>query len=363
MEPVLAQEGDGLASSAVSRPQAAKAEVISVLMEKEIVRVNGSKTVQQNLQLGILSGELKGNKVEYYGISDVDVVSNNYYKKGDKVWVSYSQDESGKNVFYVTDYVRGNSLLWLLLLFIAVVLLIGRKKGMWALLSLLASFFLITKVLVPLVFMGYNPLLVGIIVSMLVLTILIYMTEGINKKAHVCVAAIAASLLVTTILAVAFGYFSRLSGASQEEVTYLIDVSKKAIDFKGLLFAAILIGTLGVLDDVVIGQVEAVEQIREANSGLSDNKVFNMAMKVGRAHLGAIINTLFLAYAGASLPLILLFQVHQEPFLSFSQVINNEEIATEIVRTLVGVIGLCLAAPVSTLMAIKYSKKYDHSKN
>lgn len=338
------------------RATMAQAEVLQILKEQEMTRDNGSKVIQQNLEVGILEGELKGQKVVYNGISDLDVVSANNYKVGDKVLLAQSQDTDGNNIFYVTDYVRGASLFWLLALFVAVVLIVGGKMGFRALLSLAVSFFLIMKVLVPLVFSGFDPLLVGLLVSFFVLMTLVYLTEGWNRKSHLSVLAIGLSLIVTAILSYFFSDWSRLSGAAQEEVTFLIDASKQAIDFHKLLLAAIIIGTLGVLDDVVIGQVEAVAQIREANKNLPPRKVFEMAMKIGRAHLGAIINTLFLAYAGASLPLILLFNLHQEPFLSFSQVINNEEIATEIVRTLVGVVGLCLAAPIATILAVAYGQ-------
>ncbi len=133
---------------------------------------------------------------------------------------------------------------------------------------------------------------------------------------------------------------------------FLIGDNIKAINFQGLLLAAIIIGALGVLDDIAIGQIEAVEQLIINNPAQTRRKIFGSAMAIGRAHLGAIINTLFLAYVGASLPLILLFNIKSEPFLSFSQVINNEEIATEIVRSLVGVIGLCLTMPIATILAV-----------
>ncbi|MFZ4648818.1 MAG: YibE/F family protein [Patescibacteria group bacterium] len=338
------------------RAEMLKAEITQILKEQETTRENGSIIKQQNLEVGILEGDLKGQRIVYNGISDLDVVSSNVYQVGDKVLLARSQDANGNEIFYVTDYVRGNSLLWLLIIFIIAVIAVGGKMGFRALVSLAVSFFLIMKVLVPLVFLGYDPLLVGVFISFLVLMVLVYLTEGWNRKSHLAVLAIGISLIVTAILAYIFSDWSRLSGAAQEEVTFLIDASKQAIDFHKLLLAAIIIGTLGVLDDVVIGQVEAVAQIREANPNLSNPQVFKMAMKVGRAHLGAIINTLFLAYAGASLPLILLFNLHQEPFLSFSQVVNNEEIATEIVRTLVGVIGLCLSAPIATIMAVSYGQ-------
>lgn len=333
-----------------------QAEVLQILKEQDTPRENGSMVKQQNLEVGVLEGDLKGQRIVYNGISNLDVVTSNVYKVGDKVLLARSQDADGNDIFYVTDFVRSDSLLWLLIIFVASILIVGGKMGLRALLSLVVSFFLIMKVLVPLVFAGYDPLIVGLVVSFFVLMVLVYLTEGWNRKSHLSVLAIAASLLATAVLAYIFCDWSRLSGASQEEVTFLIDASKQAIDFHNLLLAAIIIGTLGVLDDIVIAQVEAVAQIREANPSLSNTKVFSMATKVGHAHLGAIINTLFLAYAGASLPLILLFNLHQEPFVSFSQVINNEEIATEIVRTLVGVIGLCLSMPIATLMAVRYGQ-------
>lgn len=333
-----------------------KAKVLNILQESEIVRENGAKVKQQNIEVEILEGPLMGQKVVHTGISELDVISSDNYNIGDKVFLSQSKDSEGNSIFYVSGYVRSASLGWLLVFFIFVVLVIGGNKGFWALVSLTASFFLIMKVLVPLVFLGYDPLVVGIIISFLVLLLLVYLTEGWNRKSHISIISIALALLATALLAQIFGSWSRLSGTAQEEVTFLIFSAKEAINFHNLLLAAIIIGTLGVLDDIVIAQVEAVSQIREANSKLPNKKVFEMATKIGQAHLGAIINTLFLAYVGASLPLILLFNLNQEPFLSFSQVINNEEIATEIVRTLVGVIGLCLAAPIATAMAVKYGQ-------
>lgn len=334
----------------------AEAEVLKVVEQREITRENGSKVVQQNLELGILDGVFKGQTKIYQGISDLDVLSSKEYKIGDRVIVSYNRDESGEYSFYVTDYIRLRSLTWLLLLFIVVIVLVGGRKALMALLSLGISFFIILKILVPLVFAGYNPLVVGLFISFLILFTLIYLTEGWNRKAHISIISIAFSLLVTAILSLIFASISRLSGTSQEEVIFLIDAIKQPVNFSHLLLAAIVIGTLGVLDDVVVGQVETVSQIKKANPNLKDKEVFKMAMSVGRAHLGAIINTLFLAYVGASLPLILLFNLQQEPFLTFSQTLNHEDIATEIVRTLVGVIGLCLSAPIATILASKYLK-------
>ncbi len=339
-----------------NKPKSAEAQVLKVIDQKETFRENGSKTTQQNLEIGILTGPLKGQTEIYTGISGIDNVSSNVYKANDKVLVSYNRDETGAYVFYVTDYVRNNSLLWLVIIFVIIVVVIGGFKGFMALLSLIVSFVAIVYVLVPMIFAGYDPLVSGILISLVILLAIIYLTEGWNRKSHISVVSIALSLIVTATLSLLFGHLSRLSGTSQEEIVFLIDAIKIPINFHNLLLASIIIGTLGVLDDIVVGQVEAVNQIRLANHNLKKRQIFLMAMKVGRAHLGAIINTLFLTYVSVALPLVLLFSIKQEPFLTFSQVVNHEDIATEIVRTLVGAISLCLAAPIATILAVKYLK-------
>jgi len=253
--------------------------------------------------------------------------------------------------------VRTSGLFWLVIIFCLIIWAVGGWKGVKAIVALVLSFVAIMYVLVPLVFRGYDPVWVGFGISLLIMLFIIYFTEGFNRKSHVATGGIFISLLVTIGLSALYAGICKLSGTTQEESSYLISVAKVSVDFHGLLLASIIIGTLGVLDDVAIGQVEAVEQIKEANPSLSFAKTFKMAMHVGRSHLGAIINTLFLAYVGASLPLVMLFNIHQEPFLTFSQIINNEDIATEIVRTLVGVVGLCLAVPITTLFAAYFKDK------
>lgn len=329
--------------------QSAQAVVLKILTEKDLVRDNGQIVKQQNLELGIISGALKGQKYEYLGISDLDVVSSNVYKVNDKVLVNYSRGDDGQYVFYITDYVRSTALLWLFIFFVAVVLAIGGLKGFRSLLSLLFSFIIIMKVLVPLVLKGYDPLAVALVIATFIAFAIIYFTDGWNKKSHLAVLSILLSLLLTAVLSLVFSGLTRLTGTSQEEVTYLLDATRQVINFKSLLLASFIIGTLGVLDDIVIAQLESAKQIRVANPSLSDFQVFKMLMKVGRAHLGAMINTLFLAYVGASFPLILLFSLGNA---HFADVVNNEDVATEIVRTLVGVVGLCLAVPISTLLGV-----------
>lgn len=331
-----------------------KAKVVKILEEKELIREDGSKALQQNILLKGLEGEWKNKEIEYQGISEIDVVSAGIYKVGDKVFVAQTTGADGNDQFAITDYDRIGSLFWLAIIFSLVILTIGKFKGLRALLSLMVSFYVIIKFILPRILSGSNPLLIGLVGSFIILAIIIYLTEGCKKKSHLAVVSVLFSLLITLILSWIFTLATRLTGLAQEESMFLIGATKNAIDFQGLLLAGILIGTIGVLDDIIVGQIEAVIQIKEANPNLPNSKVYQAAYKVGNAHLGAIINTLFLTYAGVSLPLLLLFSIQQEPFLTFSQVINNELIATEIVRTLVGSIGIVLAMPIATILAVKF---------
>lgn len=336
--------------------QVFKAKVTKILQEQEITREDGSQTTQQNLQVTGLEGEWKNKEIEIIGISDIDVISDGYYKVGDRVLVQKTVDEFGKEYFNIQDFDRQSYLFWLAALFCLVILIVGRLKGLRSLLALVLSFVFLIKFVLPRILAGGNPLWWGLIGSFIILLLIIYITEGWNKKSHIGILCVFLSLLVTLILAVVFSGFTRLSGLVEEEAIFLIGMTKTAIDFHGLLLASFLIGAVGVLDDVIIGQIEAVIQIKEANPNLPFRQVYQSAYQVGNTHLGAIVNTLFLTYAGASLPLLLLFSIHQEPFISISQVLNNELIATEIVRTLVGSIGIALSLPITTFMAAYFIK-------
>jgi len=333
-----------------------KAEVIEVLQERTLTRKDGSTNIQQNLKLKGLEGEWKNKEINFIGISEIDAISSNVYKRGEKIFLTHSIDADGNDVFYPVGYVRYHKIYWLVLLFVISAIIIGRFKGFRALISLAASFLVIIYFILPQILNGKNPLFIGVIGAFFILIFIIYLTEGINKKSNLAIISILISLFITAFLADAFIYIARLTGMAQEEILFLIDLGKGTLDFRGLLLAGILIGTLGALDDVVISQIEAVSQLKIANPKLTKTKLFKMAFEIGNTHMGAMINTLFLAYAGAAMPLLLLFSVHQEPFISFHQIINNEMIAIEIVRTLVGSIGLILAMPLATFMAVNFIK-------
>lgn len=325
----------------------------SSIYKAEVIKIIEESNNQQNIKLKILEGDLKDEEVIYYGIDNFEVINQNYYKEKDIVLISktYGPDNT---VFYdITDFVRTNYLLYLGILFILLTIVIAKFKGLRALLSLLFSFLIIMKFIIPNILEGHNPLLIAILGSFFILLFIIYLTEGFNRKSNLAIISIIISLILTGLLAVLFTNLTRLTGFSSEDSMFLVSVVDKVINFKGLLLAGIIIGTLGVLDDMVLSQISSVEEIKRANKNLSNREVYKSGINIGKSHLGSMVNTLFLAYVGVSLPLIILFSVQD---ISLFNVINNEIISTEIIRTLIGSIGLVLAVPISTYLAVKYIK-------
>ncbi len=337
--------------------QIIKAEVLEILEEREMERENDSKYTQQNIKLKGLGGDFKNKEFIFTGISDFDVVSAGTYEKGDKVLVNYFKDYDGKDIFQIIDYVRSGKLYLMFIIFISLTIIAAGFKGARAIFGLGMSFFIIMKFIIPKILSGSSPLGIAILGAFLILLFVIYFTEGFNRRAHLAILSILICLAFTGFLSSLFSNIANLGGMAGEEAMFLIGISKFPINFKGLLLAGIIIGTLGVLDDVAISQLSIIEQIKTANKDLTDREVYKKAFSVGVAHISSMTNTLFLTCAGASLPLLLLFSVKEPPFLGFSSIINNELIATEIMRTLAGSIGLIMVVPISTFLGVKFLKK------
>lgn len=333
------------------------AEVVEIVKEEKVPASDGAFLKQQDLKLKGLEGEYKDKIVEYRGIGAPETTRRGTYKKGDKVLVEASWDDRGEIKFFITDYYRLNGLFWLSVIFVLSLLAIGRWKGVRSLIALAATFFVIMKYILPQILDGADPIVVTLIGALVILLLIIYATEGFRVSSHLTIASILLSLILTVILSWVFVNITQLSGLANEEAGFLMGLGGQMINFKGLLLAGIIIGALGVLDDVVVSQVAAVKEIYSADSGQSRAEIFKKAFNVGTSHISSMTNTLFLAYAGASLPLLILFLSGQSAFSSSAQALNNETLATEIVRTLAGSIGLISAVPISTLLATLWFKK------
>lgn len=273
----------------------------------------------------------------------------------DKVSLIKTVGPSGEEIYYITDHIRTDSILLLFLIFVITVILISKQAGVTSLLGMGYSFFVIFKFLLPQLFKGGNPILITLITVVLIAPVSFILSHGINKKTFTALAATIISLTITSILALIFVNRAHLSGFGTEEA-YFLQLAQNNINIQGIFLAGIIIGTLGILDDATVTQASIVGQLKASTRNLNGYELFTRAMAVGHDHIASTVNTLILVYTGTSLTLLLLFIQSDQ---TFSQVLNNQLIAEEVVTMLVSSIGLILSIPVATFMATIFVSKED----
>ncbi|MEV4335846.1 YibE/F family protein [Streptomyces sp. NPDC049590] len=267
--------------------------------------------------------------------------------QGEKVVVAY-EPAAPKNLQYaVTDVNRQFPMMLLAGVFAVAVVLVGRLRGVMALVALAVSFLVLTLFILPAILEGSNPLLVAVVGSSAIMLIALYLCHGLSARTSVAVLGTLTSLALIGVLGSLFIGWAALTGNTDDN-TGLIHGLYPSIDMSGLLLAGVIIGSLGVLDDVTVTQTSAVWELHEANPSMGWRGLYRAGIRIGRDHIASVVNTLVLAYAGAALPLLLLFSIAQS---SVGTVANSELVAEEIVRTLVGSIGLVASVPVTTALA------------
>lgn len=320
-----------------------KGEVIEIVRESSRSVVGTETQVRiQDIRVRLLSGSQEGSIIEFENDRMV-------LKEGQKIYINHLVFVDGTELYQVRDVDRTKGIYILLGLFAGVVLLFGGTQGARSLLSLAGSFLLIVFVLFPLFLAGYSPLLVSIVVGPLILCLAVFATHGISVRSAVATLGATLAILCTAWIAV-FGIdILALTGFFSEETIYLNMSTVGTLDFQGLLLGSIIIGVLGVLDDIAVTQVAVVSELKETNPHISRRELYLRALRVGKEHVSALVNTIVLAYAGVSLPLLLLFSQSASPFMD---ILNNEIFATEILRTIAGSIGLIATVPITTLLAV-----------
>jgi uncharacterized membrane protein len=338
-----------IASNSVSTlgSQTVLARVTQIVDEGQI-ELNGKSQLYQVMRVEILEGDYKGIPFEIdYGKRNLRS-DNSRFVPGDQVYVMVDKTPDNVLKAYYVDYVRSQPLMILLVAFVLSILIMGRWKGLGSLIALAISMFMIVEYIIPHILSGEDPVKVSLIGSVILLGLTLYLTYGWNLKTHASVLSMMLSLLLTGGLSLLFVSLTRLTGYGDENTLYLMQASSIQIDPRGLLLGGMIIGALGVLDDLVTSQSAAVVEIHDANPALGFRATFQKAMRIGQDHVAATVNTLVLAYTGASLPLLLIFTLGNG---SYSYFVNSEFLAEEIVRTLVGSLGLIAAVPISTLIA------------
>lgn len=258
----------------------------------------------------------------------------------------------GENSYYmVNDLYRFPAVLLVLLAFLAVILVLGGWRGVTALGGLAVSIWLLLIFVVPQIAGGANPLLISTIATVIIAVISLLVAHGWNGRSVVALLSTLMTLGLALIAAVSFVSLAQLFGLGSEEGIELQYGGLTQLNLRGLLLAGMLIGALGVLDDITTAQTAAIQELHRANPKLTVLDLYQRGMSIGREHITSLVNTLALAYAGVSLPMLLVFQLYQQPLWV---TLNSEFVVEEIVRTVVGSMALAVAVPITTWLAAKW---------
>jgi uncharacterized membrane protein len=282
---------------------------------------------------------------------EADIATRNSASRldeGDRIVVNDGGDDIPADArFSFADVQRGQPLLVLAIVFAVAVVALGRLRGLLALAGIVLSGGVLLAFIFPALLHGSAPIGVALTGSAVIAYVTLYLAHGVNQQTTVALLGTLGALALTAGLAVAFAGAADLSGLASEEAGQLLAFAPD-LDFRGLLLAAVIIGALGVLDDVTITQVSAVAELHRADPGLDARGLYAAGIRIGRDHIASTVNTLVLTYTAAALPLLLLFT---QSGRGLGSVITSETVAVEVVQTLVGSIGLVASVPLTTALA------------
>lgn len=334
--------------------ESVRAQVVRLLGDSsEITEYSGGELANESqvIEVRLLEGSHKGEvlQTDYslnMGFSSKIIAP--VLKVGDEVWVYVENAEDGSIASLVVyEVVRDKYLLYLVLGFVVLLLAVGRFKGLKAVITLGLTCLAVVKVLLPLILNGFDPILVSVTICMGITVITLIIVSGFNKKTYAAIIGAAGGVLTAGFLAYLVGNVAKLTGLGDDESQMLLYIPQN-IDFnyKGLLFAGIIIGTLGASMDMGMSIASAMHEVREANPKIKRGALIKAGMNIGRDVMSTMTNTLILAYAGGSLQMLLLYMAYDIPFLD---IINRDVIASEVVRALAGSIGIIFTIPITAL--------------
>lgn len=304
--------------------------------------------IEQEVIVELTSGPYQGKVIEILNtFFEGDPVYDFILEENQEVIVVALGEEGSFEQVYVQDMARDRGVYYLIGVFVVVLLLVGRLKGLKTIITLVVTIILIFQFLLPLLLRGYSPILLAVVMACLAITFTLFVIGGLNLKSLVAILGTISGVIVAGLMAFWAGSIARLTGFGSHEaqMLYFMDQS---IDFRGLLFAGIIIGSLGAIIDIGMSVASAAAEIKQVNPDISGKKLFRGALNVGRDVMGTMANTLILAYVGAATPMLLLVMGYEMDWL---RVINMDIIATEFVRGVAGSIGLITAVPVTAFLA------------
>lgn len=336
--------------------------LVTSVKYEDITGINqGENAVKEEVTVKVLTGQFKG--VER--IIDNMLTGNPAYdislEKGDKVILhveSLSDSVISANDvnFYIADIKRENQISLFVGIFLVLLLVVGRKKGLFSIISIAATLGLICFVAIPMILNGFSPVWAVLISGILSTIITIYLVAGFNAKSSSAILGTSFSLLFASGLSFGAIVLAHLTGFAGEENVFLYS-ARPDLDFTGILSASIIVAALGALMDTAVSIASTINEIHETDETLSISQLFKSGMNVGRDIIGTMSNTLILVYLGSSLPLLLL-----SGNIDFNKFFNLNQVATEIISALIGSIAILVCVPVTALVAAYLIKKYKNPK-
>ena len=324
-----------------------KGEVVEVLEENlqedeflENVQV-GFQTVLVQLKDGPLKGQ------EYEIGNPVSRLYNIKVKEGTKVIVG-CYESNGENVFTIFSYNRSNIIYILVAIFALIVIIIGGVKGVKSLVSLIFTLVCCVYLMLPLLLKGVSPIIAGILIAILSITVTLLLVSGMNKKTFTAILGTVSGVVIAGIIAYVFGKLSYLSGITMEDAESLMYIAEDTgLKITGLMFTGILVASLGAVMDVAMSISSSIFEINSINDKVTFKELFKSAMNIGKDIIGTMTNTLILAFAGGSLSVLILIYSSSMPY---NKMINLDVLGTEVIQGLAGSIGIVLAVPITALI-------------
>jgi len=321
-----------------------RARVIEVVEEREF-----RDTVIQTLRIRILNRDFINHETTITNT----LVGNPYdirLRRGNRITTHMEFSADNEPLFFFHGYDRTLPLFFLVLFFAVCIIALGRLKGVKALISLIIIISLIVFGLIPLLIRGHNPIVFSIVTCILASVVFFGIYYGVGRKSISAIIGVSGGLLIGGIIAYLFGVFARIAGFSHGDAQMLQYLPHGyAFDFRGLLFAGIIIGALGACMDVAISIASALTEIKLHNPTIQKKELIESGFNIGRDIMGSMVNTLVLAYTGGSLATVMIFMGFD---MGFSEIINLESISTEIVRAIAGSLGLLFAIPLTVFAFI-----------
>lgn len=324
----------------------AKAEVLEIISSDEDGGILGAG--QQLVKVKILSGKYKGEEVLIQNELSGNPAFEVKVDKGDKVIIFIDEEAEDSPVFYISNFVRDRYVLITVLIFAVLLLIIGKKSGLKSLITLSLTALIVIKFMLPMILKGHNPIVISVLSAIIITIITFLIVSGFNSKSISAIIGTLIGVLFAGFLAYYIGSLTKLTGLSSEEANMLMYIPQNInFDFKGLLFAGIIVGTLGAVMDVAMSISSAMYEMKSIHPEIDKKDLMKSGLNIGRDIMGTMTNTLILAYTGSSISLLLLFMAYEASLIN---IVNMDLIATEIIRAMTGSIGLIIAIPATVLV-------------